>query len=385
MAFDGKTAALHGTATAHSKGNAQNAFTAVARFGELRNDLSGSPARKAAADALFSYGIWQKQHSRFGGDVQLGHGISAQLGRNAAVPRDGAERVTVTVMKWERQGIFMNGTSSADIFLEQLKHDFDEYQSMETDGFSMAEKKNAIRSLMNIRIPLETSEALLAAQDHYLQEELAQKGVVALADIPTIKEQFGSTVPFADKLCLWQGDITRLKAGAIVNAANSQMLGCFVPCHRCIDNAIHSAAGMQLRAECHQIMQEKKIRYGKQYEEPTGTAICTRAYNLPCDYVIHTVGPIVYGGLEESHCQDLRNCYESVLNCCLENGISSVAFCCISTGEFHFPNAEATEIAVRTVTEFLRAQTGVEKVVFNVFKREDYEIYRAVLGGGYIG
>lgn len=231
---------------------------------------------------------------------------------------------------------------------------------------------------MNIRMPLELSEGLLEAQDFYLQEELAQKGVVALSDIPTIKDQFQSMMPYADRICLWQGDITRLKVGAIVNAANAQMLGCFVPCHRCIDNAIHSAAGMQLRDECFHIMQDRKIRYGKQYEEPTGTATLTKAYNLPCDYVIHTVGPIVYNGLEDTHCQDLRSCYKNILNCCSENGISSVAFCCISTGEFHFPNAEAAEIAVRTVTEFLRTDTRVEKVVFNVFKSQDFEIYRGI-------
>lgn len=272
----------------------------------------------------------------------------------------------------------MNMNTAADCFLEKLKEDSAEYQSLETDTYDLAEKKNAIRSLMNIRMPLELSKGLLEAQDFYLQEELAQKGVVALSELPTIKEQFHSTMPYADQICLWQGDITRLKVGAIVNAANSQMLGCFVPCHRCIDNAIHSAAGMQLRDACFHIMQDRKIRYGKQYEEPTGTATLTKAYNLPCDYVIHTVGPIVYNGLKDTHCQDLRSCYKNVLNCCSENGISSVAFCCISTGEFHFPNAEAAEIAVRTVTEFLRTDMRVEKVVFNVFKQQDFDIYRGI-------
>ncbi|MDE7206992.1 MAG: macro domain-containing protein, partial [Lachnospiraceae bacterium] len=190
-----------------------------------------------------------------------------------------------------------------------------------------------------------------------------------------------SKAPFADRISLWQGDITRLKTGAIVNAANSQMLGCFVPCHRCIDNAIHSAAGMQLREECYHIMQKKRMQYGRQYEEATGTATLTKAYNLPCDYVIHTVGPIVYGELNEALRQDLQNCYESALKCCVENNIKSIAFCCISTGEFHFPNAEAAEIAVQTVTEFLQTDTRIERVIFNVFKQEDYDIYRAILGG----
>lgn len=272
----------------------------------------------------------------------------------------------------------MNADNTTDRFLEKLKEDSVEYQSLEIDAYDLTEKKNAIRSLMNIRMPLKLSAELLMAQDNYLQEELSAKGIVALSDIPTIKDQFNSSVSFAEKLCLWQGDITRLKIGAIVNAANSQMLGCFVPCHRCIDNAIHSAAGMQLRDECYHIMQEKRIRYGKQYEEPTGTATLTKAYNLPCDYIIHTVGPIVYNGLKETHCQDLRNCYKNALNCCLENGISSVAFCCISTGEFHFPNEEAANIAMQTVTKFLQTNTQIEKVVFNVFKQQDYDIYRGI-------
>lgn len=153
-----------------------------------------------------------------------------------------------------------------------------------------------------------------------------------------------------------------------------------MPCHKCIDNAIHSAAGMQLRAECSRMMNEKRMRYGRQYEEPAGTAVLTKAYNLPCEYVIHTVGPIVYGGLTDAHCETLRSCYEKVLRCCLENGIRSVAFCCISTGEFHFPNEEAARIAFKTVTDFLTEhEDSMERVVFNVFKGRDLEIYRKLL------
>ena len=275
----------------------------------------------------------------------------------------------------------MNANRITDCFLEKLKEDSAEYKTLETNAYSLAEKKNAIRSLMNIRMPLKIAKELLTAQDDYLREELAAKGIVALVDIPTIKEQYDSKMPFAEKISLWQGDITRLKVGAIVNAANSQMLGCFVPCHRCIDNAIHSAAGMQLREECYHIMQIKRMQYGRQYEEATGTATLTKAYNLPCDYVIHTVGPIVYGELNEALCQDLQNCYESALKCCVENNIKSIAFCCISTGEFHFPNAEAADIAVQTVTEFLQTDTRIERVIFNVFKQEDYDLYWTILGG----
>lgn len=268
-----------------------------------------------------------------------------------------------------------------DIFLERLKDDSIDYKDLEVDE-NIEAKKMAIRSLMNIRMPRSISEELLEIQDEYLQRELQGKGVVRLSDLLSIKKEYGSSYPFAEKISIWQGDITRLQVDAIVNAANSQMLGCFVPCHKCIDNAIHSAAGMQLRMECHQIMKQRRISYGKQYEEPTGTATLTKAYNLPCDYVIHTVGPIVYDKLNYSHCQDLRNCYENVLQCCVAHKIKSVAFCCISTGEFHFPNEEAAKIAVETVTCFLKnyADSGIERIIFNVFKEVDKEIYCKILG-----
>ena len=279
----------------------------------------------------------------------------------------------------ERRMSAMNGAKKTDILLEKLKEDSLEYKELETTEYSLEEKKNVIRSLMNIRMPRELSNELADLQNEYLQEELKTKGVVSLADISTIKEQFGSKSAYAERLSLWQGDITRLKVGAIVNAANSQMLGCFVPCHRCIDNAIHSAAGMQLREECNHIMSRRRMKYGRNYEEPTGTATLTKAYNLPCDYVIHTVGPIVYGGLNDMLCQDLRNCYENVLECCLEHHIKSVAFCCISTGEFHFPNDKAAEIAVDTVTGFLgKHDNCIERVIFNVFKDNDLKLYERI-------
>ncbi len=291
-----------------------------------------------------------------------------------------------------------------DLLLEQLKADSAECRNLETEGYGPAQKRQTIRSLMNIRMPGGLSEALLSAQDDYLRQERDEKGIVTLADIPTLRELAGGRdtdgagevfpadklsflqdgdapqPDYMDKLSLWQGDITRLQASAIVNAANSQMLGCFIPCHRCIDNAIHSAAGMQLREACSRIMQEKRMRYGRQYEEPVGTATLTKAYNLPCDYVIHTVGPIVYGELTDALREDLRRCYESVLNCCTENGIRSVAFCCISTGEFHFPNEEAAWIAMKTVMDFLRENAGaLDRVIFNVFKDSDWEIYERLL------
>ena len=278
----------------------------------------------------------------------------------------------------------MNKGKAADDFLFRVQADSGRYRGLAAaDKMKKEEKRRIIRSLMNIRMPKMAGRELLEAQDAYLQEELLQKGTVSLSDIPNIKEQYGSSHVFAEKLSVWQGDTTRLKVGAVVNAANAQMLGCFVPCHGCIDNAIHSSAGMQLREECCQIMQQRRREYGNSYEEPVGTATITKAYNLPCDRVIHTVGPIVYGSLTDSLRQDLQKCYESVLECCAENHIDSVAFCCISTGEFHFPNEEAAEIAVHAVTEFLAANAALpmERIIFNVFKDRDRQIYEKILRG----
>ncbi|MBQ6971489.1 MAG: protein-ADP-ribose hydrolase [Synergistaceae bacterium] len=221
-----------------------------------------------------------------------------------------------------------------------------------------------LRALMNLRVPGKTlSPEFFRVQDEYLSAVRDAKGVVDC-------ETFPEVLP---GISLWKGDITRLKCDAIVNAANSLLLGCFIPCHRCIDNAIHSAAGLQLRDECYSLMSAQG------HEEPTGRAKITRGYNLPARHVIHTVGPVVSGELTEEHCRELEGCYRSCLGCAEDNGLHSVAFCCISTGEFHFPNAEAARIAVRTVKEFLRGTHTVSKVIFNVFKDYDYELYREEL------
>lgn len=266
-----------------------------------------------------------------------------------------------------------------DYLLEEFKKDSIQYKDLEVED-DYESKRMALRSLMNIRMPRGMEAEIVKVQDAFLTEEAQEKGIVTLADIKTVKEQYGSCHPFGDKISIWQGDITRLAVGAIVNAANSQMLGCFVPCHRCIDNAIHSAAGIELRAECNHIMNQKRIRFGSQYEEPTGQAALTKGYNLPASYVIHTVGPIVGYRLTEELRQDLRNCYQNVLKCCMEHEIRSVAFCCISTGEFHFPNDEAARIAVETVTSVLEKEAGkFDRIIFNVFKDLDKEYYEALL------
>ena len=227
---------------------------------------------------------------------------------------------------------------------------------------SIPEKKRLLRSLMNIRAPKAISDEFIKIQDEYLQQETADKGITDV----------NSLVPVRGRLYIWQGDITTLKCGAIVNAANSAMLGCFVPCHKCIDNAIHTYAGIQLRLECDNLMREQG------HAEQTGQAKITKAYNLPCDYIIHTVGPIVHGILTQKDCELLKACYIECLKKAEESNAGSIAFCCISTGEFHFPNDKAAEIAVDTVTEYLK-KSKIEKVIFNVFKNEDREIYTKLL------
>lgn len=262
-----------------------------------------------------------------------------------------------------------------DYLLEAFKKDSLWYKDLEV-GEDYQEKRRALRSLMNIRMPGAMDPEVLEVQDEFLREEAAEKGIVTLEEIPTAARQYGSRKSFGDKISVWQGDITRLQVGAIVNAANSQMLGCFHPCHGCIDNAIHSAAGIELREACSQYMEHRKVQYGKAYEEPTGRAVLTEGYNLPAEYVIHTVGPIVYGSLTKKLKEDLRNCYKNILKCCVEHGIRSVAFCCISTGEFHFPNDEAARIAVAEVRKYLeKHQEDFDRVIFNVFKDVDRELY----------
>ncbi len=252
---------------------------------------------------------------------------------------------------------------------EEFKADSGEYRYLETPE-DLAGKRRLLRSLMNIRMPRRMAEDVLAVQDAYLKERAAEKGIVTLSDIPEIRPG----------LSIWQGDITRLAADAIVNAANSQMLGCFVPMHTCIDNCIHTYAGIQLRAECARQMNQLKIRYGNDYEQPTAVPMLTDAYNLPAKKVIHIVGPIVSDRLTAAHERQLAACYRNTLDMCAENQLKSVAFCCISTGVFHFPNRRAAEIAVNEVTQWMNDHPGVmDRIIFNVFKDEDRELYEALL------
>ena len=266
-----------------------------------------------------------------------------------------------------------------DYLVEKFKEDSGEYRNLRVGG-APEEKRRILRSLMNIRMPGKLDEETLTVQDEYLREKAQEKGIVTLADIPTIKAACGSSRAYADKLSIWQGDITRLEVDAIVNAANAQMLGCFVPMHTCIDNCIHTFAGVQLRAECDRQMNQLRIRYGKDYEQPTAVPMLTDGYNLPAKKVIHVVGPIVRYRLTAELEGDLADCYRNVLELCRENGLRSVAFCCISTGVFRFPNRRAAEIAVETVTAWLNDHpVEMDRVIFNVFKEEDKAHYERLL------
>lgn len=222
-------------------------------------------------------------------------------------------------------------------------------------------QKQLLRALFNIRLPKEASNEFLKIQDEYLQEEIAKKGITDYHLLTTIKKG----------IYLWQGDITTLCCDAIVNAANSKMLGCFYPNHGCIDNAIHSYAGIQLRLACAKLMVQQGC------EEATGKAKITPAFNLPSKYILHTVGPIITNKLTKSDCEKLRSCYNSCLKLASEKGLNSIAFCCISTGEFHFPNDIAAKIAIQTVYEYQKDHEI--EVIFNVFTKTDYDIYASLL------
>lgn len=257
----------------------------------------------------------------------------------------------------------MNQNERRQILIRSLLDEKPEYRNIKIPHDS-SEQKTLLRSLMNVRLASPVSEDFQRIQDEYLQEENRRKGIVELSTLTPIQKE----------IYLWRGDITRLACGAIVNAANSGMSGCYQPCHNCIDNCVHTYAGIQLRNYCSELMEKQG------HEEPTGTAKITPAFNLPCAHVIHTVGPIVQGRLTQLHCRQLASCYRSCLELAEQNGVRSIAFCCISTGVFMFPNEEAAKIAVQTVKDY-KAETGSKiEVIFNVFKELDEQIYRSLLG-----
>ena len=254
--------------------------------------------------------------------------------------------------------------SERRIFLiKSLLQERTEYRDISISA-DTEQQKQLLRALMNVRTPQQIGKEFSRIQDEYQKYEIAAKGITDVAEL----------MPVQQGIYLWQGDITTLKCDAIVNAANSGMTGCYIPNHRCIDNAIHTFAGMQLRLICDNLMEQQG------YPEPAGGAKITPAFNLPSRYVLHTVGPVISGKVKKYERELLASCYRSCLELAAENKLESVAFCCISTGEFHFPNELAAEIAVQSVKKFFRLQTGVKKVIFNVFKDLDKNIYQKLLG-----
>lgn len=256
----------------------------------------------------------------------------------------------------------MNQSEKRLFLIKRLLNEQPRYAKIQIPG-NIDEQKKMLRALMNVRMPDTVDDEFLNVQNEYLLQANAEKGVVTLSDMEEIQPD----------VYIWKGDITRLKVGAIVNAANSGMTGCYQPCHNCIDNCIHTYAGIQLRLKCAEIMETQG------YEEPTGQAKITPAYNLPCDYVIHTVGPVVQGKLTKEHEKLLSSCYQSCLEIADANSVDSIAFCCISTGIFMFPNERAAEIAVKTMKDYKEKTGSSIKVIFNVFKDTDEYIYRELL------
>lgn len=249
--------------------------------------------------------------------------------------------------------------------IRELQREMPQYQDIRIP-VTEEEQWNLLRSLFNVRPPYPASQEFLKVQDEYLSELVRSRGIVDAESLPASE--------LDPRITLWQGDITTLRCDAIVNAANSALLGCWQPCHSCIDNMIHSLSGVQLRIKCNEIMQAQG------HEEETGTAKITPAYNLPCKYVLHTVGPIISGPLRKEDCDLLAGCYQSCLELAAGNNVRSVAFCCISTGVFHFPQQRAAEIAVETVRQFLETDSSIDRVIFNVFTDRDLAIYQKLLG-----
>lgn len=256
----------------------------------------------------------------------------------------------------------MTQVERLDYLIHYLLNEEEQYQDIQIPK-DITNKQKLLRSLMNVWLPLAIDEEFLKVQDEYLKERIKEKGITKLQELKQIQ----------NGIYLWQGDITTLEVDAIVNAANAQMLGCFVPCHGCIDNAIHTYAGIKLRLECAKIMEAQG------HEEPTGQAKITNAYNLPCNYILHTVGPIIYGDVTKKDQEALASCYRSCLDLAKDNGTKSIAFCCISTGEFHFPNQLAAQIAIETVKTWQKENPEKIEVIFNVFKDQDYRIYKQLL------
>lgn len=246
---------------------------------------------------------------------------------------------------------------------------------LDNKASNFTEKFNLYRSLCNIRKPNKISDEYLKKEDELLQKVLSNKKIVDVNDIKSVNQAYSqSNLEYGDIICLWQGDITSLKVDSIVNAGNSQGLGCFVPLHNCIDNQIHTYAGIRLRLECNQIMK------GLNYNLSVSESFITNAYNLPSDYVIHTVGPAIRNNVTQHDKQQLFDCYINSLQIANDNNLESISFPCISTGVFRFPNDLASRIAISAVIKYMdEHETSFKKIVFNTYSREDTDIYERII------
>ncbi|WP_100065204.1 protein-ADP-ribose hydrolase [Miniphocaeibacter massiliensis] len=259
-----------------------------------------------------------------------------------------------------------------------IKTLIDEGSSLSVNSIpkSEEEREKLLRALMNVREPQKISKKFLSIQDKYLKNKILEKGIVDIDSLTSLEKIASLDIENANKMYLWKGDITSIKADAIVNAANKKLLGCRLPLHYCIDNAIHTFAGVQLRNECYDIM------LSQGFDEPTGKAKITKGYNLPSKYVIHTVGPIVDAKVEDKDKKLLSSCYYESLKIAEKNMLESIVFCSISTGEFKFPKDLAARIAIGTVNDFLNRSKYIKKVIFNVFSNEDYYNYTNIIRMG---
>lgn len=259
----------------------------------------------------------------------------------------------------------MNQNERRIYLIQELIKEDERYQGMEIPD-SVEDQKDLLRALMNVRLPNPISDSFLKVQDAYLKEELKSETLTDINDIKSTSKN--------PRIAIWKGDMTTLKADCIVNPANQELLGCFQPLHNCLDNLIHTKSGIQLRLYCNQLMEKQG------HEEPVGKAKITPGFNLPCKYVIHTVGPTAYGRLQKEDEEELTSCYNSCLSLADSYHLTNIAFCCISTGVFCFPNQRAAEIAVSTVERFLKENNRIKKVIFNVYKDVDEQIYSSLLG-----
>lgn len=248
--------------------------------------------------------------------------------------------------------------------IKSLLDEMPQYKNISIPGDASGQWR-LLRSLFNVRPPYPASSEFLRIQDEFLSEKIRVRGII---DCKLLVP--ASADP---RIYLWQGDITTLRCDAIVNAANSTLLGCWQPCHSCIDNLIHTLSGVQLRMKCKEMMQIQG------HEEETGTAKITPGYNLSCKYILHTVGPIISNIVTKKDCELLASCYRSCLETAVANRVQSIAFCCISTGVFRFPQEQAAKIAIDTVSRFLETDPSICQVIFNVFTDEDFAIYQRLL------